>query len=163
MKNHRSTPVVEDLAGTQIKLARWLSELFQYDYQVEKITIPTATGMSNVTLIFTLKYQNSSNQEKERKCVARLQPQELNTVFPNYDLELQYRIMDVLGKKSRIPVPNLIGLEKNNEIEIDINEASQMPQFEIPGMPGANVGMINISEMLGKSMGGKSKKNVWFV
>merc|ERR1712225_217493 len=24
----------------------------------------------------------------------------------------------------------------NNEIEIDINEAGQMPQFEIPGMPG---------------------------
>ncbi len=45
-----------------------------------------------------------------------------------------------------------------NEIEIDINEIGQMPQFEIPGMPGANVGMINISEMLGKSMGGKAKK-----
>ena len=45
-----------------------------------------------------------------------------------------------------------------NEIEIDINETAQMPQFEIPGMPGANVGMINISEMLGKSMGGKAKK-----
>jgi ATP-dependent HslUV protease ATP-binding subunit HslU len=46
----------------------------------------------------------------------------------------------------------------NNEIEININETGQMPQFEIPGMPGANVGMINISEMLGKSMGGKAKK-----
>jgi len=46
----------------------------------------------------------------------------------------------------------------NNEIEIDINETGQMPQFEIPGMPGANVGMINISEMLGKSMGGKARK-----
>ena len=46
----------------------------------------------------------------------------------------------------------------NNEIEIDINESGQMPQFEIPGMPGANVGMINISEMLGKSMGTKAKK-----
>tara|TARA_Y100001936_G_scaffold241842_1_gene278182 strand:+ start:469 stop:1833 length:1365 start_codon:yes stop_codon:yes gene_type:complete len=46
----------------------------------------------------------------------------------------------------------------NNEIEVDINETGQMPQFEIPGMPGANVGMINISEMLGKSMGGKAKK-----
>ena len=45
-----------------------------------------------------------------------------------------------------------------NEINIDINETAQMPQFEIPGMPGANVGIINISEMLGKSMGGKSKK-----
>jgi len=46
----------------------------------------------------------------------------------------------------------------NNEIEIDINETGQMPQLEIPGMPGANVGMINISEMLGKSIGGKAKK-----
>ena len=47
----------------------------------------------------------------------------------------------------------------NNEIEIDINETSSgMPSFEIPGMSGANIGMINISEMLGKSMGNKSKK-----
>ena len=46
----------------------------------------------------------------------------------------------------------------NNEIEIAISENNQMPQFEIPGMPGANVGMINISDMLGKSMGGKAKK-----
>ena len=100
MENNRSTPVVEDLAGTQIKLGRWLSELFQHDCQVEKITIPTATGMSNATLIFTLKYKNSSDQEKKTKCVTRLQPQELNTVFSNYDLELQYRILDVLGKKA---------------------------------------------------------------
>ena len=33
-----------------------------------------------------------------------------------------------------------------------------MPSFEIPGMPGANVGMINLGEMLGKSMGNKPKK-----
>jgi len=51
----------------------------------------------------------------------------------------------------------------SNEIEIDINDTGQMPQFEIPGMPGANVGMINISEMLGKSMGGKAKKKKMFV
>ena len=46
----------------------------------------------------------------------------------------------------------------DNEIEVAINESNSMPSFEIPGMPGANVGMINIGEMLGKSMGGKSKK-----
>ena len=46
----------------------------------------------------------------------------------------------------------------NNEIEIATNETPQMPSFEIPGMPGANVGMINISDMLGKSMGQKPKK-----
>jgi len=46
----------------------------------------------------------------------------------------------------------------DNEIEIAISESGSMPSFEIPGMPGANVGMINISEMLGKSMGTKPKK-----
>ena len=45
-----------------------------------------------------------------------------------------------------------------NEIEIAINETNSMPSFEIPGMPGANVGMINLGEMLGKSMGNKPKK-----
>ena len=46
----------------------------------------------------------------------------------------------------------------DNEIEIAISESNQMPSFEIPGMPGANVGMINISDMLGRSMGQKPKK-----
>jgi len=47
----------------------------------------------------------------------------------------------------------------NNEIEVEVNETSNMPSFEIPGMPGANVGMINLSEMLGKNIKkGKKKK-----
>ena len=46
----------------------------------------------------------------------------------------------------------------DNEIEIAVNENSSMPSFEIPGMPGANVGMINLGEMLGKSMGNKPQK-----
>ena len=45
----------------------------------------------------------------------------------------------------------------NNEIEIEVNDAVSTPSFEIPGMPGANVGMINLSEMLGKA-GKQAKK-----
>ncbi|MDC1096103.1 ATP-dependent protease ATPase subunit HslU [Pelagibacteraceae bacterium] len=46
-----------------------------------------------------------------------------------------------------------------NEIEIEVNENSgNMQSFEIPGMPGANVGMVNIGEILGKSIGGKKGK-----
>ena len=45
-----------------------------------------------------------------------------------------------------------------NEIEIDVHDSPSMPSFEIPGMPGANVGMVNIGEMLGKTMGKKPKK-----
>ena len=46
----------------------------------------------------------------------------------------------------------------DNEIEIAVSESGGMPSFEIPGMPGANIGMINISDMLGKSMGNKPKR-----
>ncbi len=46
----------------------------------------------------------------------------------------------------------------DNEIEVAVNENSNMPSFEIPGMPGANIGMINISDVLGKSMGSKPKR-----
>ena len=48
----------------------------------------------------------------------------------------------------------------NNEIEIAVSDSGggNTTSFEIPGIPGANVGMINIGEMLGKSMGSKEKK-----
>ena len=48
----------------------------------------------------------------------------------------------------------------DNEIEIAVSDsgAGNSTSFEIPGMPGAKVGMINIGEMLGKSMGAKEKK-----
>ena len=45
-----------------------------------------------------------------------------------------------------------------NEIEVDVHDSSSISGFEIPGMPGANIGMINIGEMLGKTMGKKPKK-----
>jgi|TARA_B110000211_G_scaffold10218_1_gene10803 ATP-dependent HslUV protease ATP-binding subunit HslU len=47
----------------------------------------------------------------------------------------------------------------SNEIEIEMNDSSSNVQsFEIPGMPGANVGMVNIGEILGKSMSNKKGK-----
>ena len=47
----------------------------------------------------------------------------------------------------------------DNEIEIEVDDSpSNMQSFEIPGMPGGNVGMINVSEILGKTMGQKPKK-----
>ena len=45
-----------------------------------------------------------------------------------------------------------------NEIEVNVHDSPSMPTFEIPGMPGANVGMVNIGEMFGKTMGSKPKK-----
>ncbi len=46
----------------------------------------------------------------------------------------------------------------NKEIEINLSDnSSGMPLFEIPGMPGAQMGMININDMLGKAFNKKTK------
>ena len=47
----------------------------------------------------------------------------------------------------------------DREIEMELREAqSGSPMFEIPGMPGAQMGMINLSDMLGKAFQGPRKK-----
>jgi ATP-dependent HslUV protease ATP-binding subunit HslU len=43
------------------------------------------------------------------------------------------------------------------EIEIQVAESTSMPSFEIPGMPGSQVGMINLSDMLGKALGQRTR------
>lgn len=45
------------------------------------------------------------------------------------------------------------------EIEIDVQDtgAGGMPTFDIPGMPGAQMGMLNLNDMLGKMVGGRTK------
>ncbi|MBL4894661.1 MAG: ATP-dependent protease ATPase subunit HslU [Emcibacter sp.] len=48
----------------------------------------------------------------------------------------------------------------DKEIEVDVAEtaSSGMPSFEIPGMPGASMGMINLNDIMGKAMGPKTEK-----
>ncbi|MCP4394635.1 MAG: ATP-dependent protease ATPase subunit HslU [Alphaproteobacteria bacterium] len=52
------------------------------------------------------------------------------------------------------------GLLDDTEIEIDLKDAAsnQMPSFDIPGMPGAQMGMINLGDVMGGVFGGKTKK-----
>ena len=47
----------------------------------------------------------------------------------------------------------------NTIIELDmVDNSNPLPTFEIPGQPGSNVGMLNISEIFGKALGSRSKK-----
>ncbi|HWU63915.1 MAG TPA: ATP-dependent protease ATPase subunit HslU [Ensifer sp.] len=47
----------------------------------------------------------------------------------------------------------------DKEIEVEVADTGgQGGGFEIPGMPGANIGVLNISDLLGKAMGGRTKK-----
>ena len=46
------------------------------------------------------------------------------------------------------------------EIEVELTESGggALPTFEIPGMPGASMGMINLNDMLGKAFGQRTKR-----
>jgi ATP-dependent HslUV protease ATP-binding subunit HslU len=45
----------------------------------------------------------------------------------------------------------------DKEIEIEVQASGGMPLFEIPGMPGAQMGAISIGDIFGKLGGGRSK------
>jgi ATP-dependent HslUV protease ATP-binding subunit HslU len=45
----------------------------------------------------------------------------------------------------------------DKEIEIEMRDAGGMPSLEIPGMPGAQIGMVNLADIFGKAMGGRTK------
>ena len=48
--------------------------------------------------------------------------------------------------------------DREVEIEVQDTASPSMPTVDIPGMPGAQMGMINLSDMLGKAFGSRTKK-----
>src|SRR5262249_4326283 len=46
--------------------------------------------------------------------------------------------------------------DREREMEVQSSSAS-MPLFDIPGMPGAQMGAISIGDIFGKSLGGRTK------
>jgi ATP-dependent HslUV protease ATP-binding subunit HslU len=46
----------------------------------------------------------------------------------------------------------------DKEIDIEISDTSSGQGFEIPGMQGGSVGVLNLNDLLGKAMGGRTKK-----
>ena len=47
----------------------------------------------------------------------------------------------------------------DKEVELAVRDtgAGQLPTFDIPGMPGAQMGMLNLNEVFGKAFGGQTK------
>ncbi len=82
------------------------------------------------------------------------------------ELHAEERVLDTLvGKnagmetRQKFRVRLREGELADKEIDIEVSEsaAGGMPTFEIPGMPGAQMGMLNIGDMLGKAMGDQKK------
>ena len=82
------------------------------------------------------------------------------------ELKAEEKVLDALvGNKASVATRESFrkrlrnGDLDDNEIEIEVQDVSSgLQSFEIPGMPGGNVGMVNLGDILGKSMGGKKGK-----
>ena len=82
------------------------------------------------------------------------------------ELKAEDKVLDALvGAKASVATKESFrkrlrnGDLDDNQIEIEVQDkTSGLQSFEIPGMPGGNVGMVNLGDILGKSMGNKKGK-----
>jgi len=78
------------------------------------------------------------------------------------EIHAEERVLDALvgdnaGQDTRQKFRKMLreGNLSDKEVEVEVSETSNtgMPTFDIPGMPGAQMGMINLNDMLGKAFG----------
>src|SRR5882724_7562189 len=97
------TPWRRDPAEITERLGAWAVKVVGAEASVSEVQAPDGNGMSSETVLFTL--QRGSDVAPEH-CVARLAPlPSLYPVFPEYDLELQQRAMNVVAAHSDVPAP----------------------------------------------------------
>jgi ATP-dependent HslUV protease ATP-binding subunit HslU len=83
------------------------------------------------------------------------------------ELRAEERVLDVLvgansGADTRTKFRKMLRSGELDEREIEIETQDQggmqLPTFDIPGMPGAQMGMMNLGDIFGKAFGGRTKK-----
>lgn len=88
-------------------------------------------------------------------------------VKPQARAKAEERVLDALvgtnaGTETREKFKKLLesGDLNDREIEIEVQEApnNTLPTFDVPGMPGAQMGMFSLSDLLGKGVSYKKKK-----
>src|SRR4051794_34802416 len=80
-------------------------------------------------------------------------------------LSAEERVLDALVGQSASPATRESFRKRlraseldDKEIEIQMKDSGGgMPSFEVPGMPGASVGVMNLNEVLGKAFGNRQK------
>ena len=72
------------------------------------LSVPPGNGMSSETVLFELRRADGSVQP----CVLRLAADTAAyAVFPEYDMERQYRAMRLVAERTKVPMPGLLRLE----------------------------------------------------
>lgn len=106
-------PKGRDLEQTGQRLASWLADRMSgaRGIRIEDLRGPKDTGFSSDTLMFTL-HADEGAAPVRRDLVVRLEPISDFGVFPEYDVVLQYRMMDALADTA-VPVPRMVWLEES--------------------------------------------------
>ncbi|HEY8268213.1 MAG TPA: ATP-dependent protease ATPase subunit HslU [Xanthobacteraceae bacterium] len=97
--------------------------------------------------------------------IALLRESKRRDVQARAQLNAEERVLDALvGQKATLATRDSFrkklraGELDDKEIEIEMAAGqSGMPMFEIPGMPGAQMGAISLGDIFGKAMGGRTK------
>ena len=108
----------------------------------------------------------TNRKRPDRNCYCNGKRKKRKEVKAKAELKAEEKVLDALvGNKASVATRESFrkrlrnGDLDNNEIEIEVqNTSSPLQSLEIPGMPGGNVGMVNLGDILGKSMGGKKGK-----
>lgn len=86
-------------------------------------------------------------------------------VKPQARAKAEERVLDALvgtnaGAETREKFKKLLESGDLNDREIEVQEApnNTLPTFDVPGMPGAQMGMFSLSDLLGKGVSYKKKK-----
>jgi ATP-dependent HslUV protease ATP-binding subunit HslU len=83
------------------------------------------------------------------------------------ELNAEERVLDALvganaGRETRDKFRRLLreGALADREIELEVADRSSgmLPTFDIPGMPGAQMGMLNLGDIFGKAFGERTKR-----
>ncbi len=78
---------------------------------VPSVTSPSSNGMSSETLLFDASWQEGGT-ERSGQFVARVEPDARDVpVFQTYDLEQQFRLMQLVGQNTSVPVPRARWME----------------------------------------------------
>jgi aminoglycoside phosphotransferase (APT) family kinase protein len=112
MSDGRPRTSTRDHGELREQLQRWLATRVD-DPAVSDLVVPPTNGMSSETVLFGASW-NTDGERREQDCVLRLPPDPTaEPVFPVYDMERQYRAMQLVGERAGVPVPPLLWMEND--------------------------------------------------
>ena len=141
------------------EIARRLAKLAEAPFLKVEATKFTEVGYvgRDVESIVRDLVENSIHMTRERM---------REEVRARAELAAEERVIDALvgtsaSKETRAKFRRMLrdGELSDREIELELQDSGgmQLPAMDIPGMPGAQMGMINLNDMFGKAFGGRTK------